>query len=67
MEPEKLNYNIRDFAMATFEKKEKLLISVPLDTLTDNISKTNKSIRDAILILIVCKDTKKYWIMQIKS
>ena len=36
MEPEKLNYNISDFAMATFEKKERLLISVPLDTLTDN-------------------------------
>ena len=36
MEPEKLNYNIRDFTVATCEKKESLLTSVPLDTLTDN-------------------------------
>ena len=42
MEPEKLKYNIRDFAVATCEKKKRLLTSVPLDTLMDTFSHNKK-------------------------
>ena len=61
MEPEKLNYNISDFAMTTYEKRTVVSLSSVRylnGQLSQNIEKT-------ILILIVCKGTKKNSNMQV--
>ena len=60
MEPEKLKYNIRDFAVATCEKKERLLTSVPLDTLMDTFSHNKKHKILVSLFLSFAKIQKKF-------
>ena len=64
MEPEKLKYNIRDFAVATCEKKKGCSPS-PVRYLNGYLLTQQKAQDTGILILIVCKDTKKNRIMQV--
>ena len=64
MEPEKLKYNIRDFAVATCEKKKAAHLS-PVRYLNGYLLTQQKAQDTGILILIVCKDTKKNRIMQV--
>lgn len=56
MEPEKLKYNIRDFAVATCEKKKAAHLS-PVRYLNGYLLTQQKAQDTGILI--VCKDTKK--------
>ncbi len=67
MEPEKLKYNIRDFAVATCEKKRKAAHLSPVRYLNGYLLTQQKAQDTGILILIVCKDTKKNRIMQVIS